>query len=69
MLEQRGDALVAELAGEAESRQALLKQSLTVDPQPFEIARPSLHDIFVRIAGPEAGQAIAESQTVAGAAD
>jgi len=33
--------------------------------QLFEIARPSLHDIFVRIAGPEAGQAIADSQAVA----
>jgi ABC-2 type transport system ATP-binding protein len=37
--------------------------------QLFEIARPSLHDIFVRIAGPEAGQAIADSQAVADVAD
>jgi ABC-2 type transport system ATP-binding protein len=35
----------------------------------FEIARPSLHDIFVRIAGPEAGQASAQSQLSAANAD
>ncbi|MFT7462142.1 MAG: ABC-2 type transport system ATP-binding protein [Pseudohongiellaceae bacterium] len=45
------------LAGDA---QALLQHLVAqTSVQLFEIARPSLHDIFVRIAGPEAAQAVA----------
>jgi ABC-2 type transport system ATP-binding protein len=36
--------------------QDVIKQVLEISPvRSFEVARPSLHDIFVRIAGPEAG--------------
>jgi ABC-2 type transport system ATP-binding protein len=52
---------------EVEDAQALLAAlSARTSVQLFEIARPSLHDIFVRIAGPEAGEArmnVASSET------
>ena len=38
--------------------QAILRElAALTDIEHFEIARPSLHDIFVRIAGPEAARA------------
>ncbi len=45
------------LAGDAQALLHHLVERTTV--QLFEIARPSLHDIFVRIAGPEAAEAVA----------
>jgi ABC-2 type transport system ATP-binding protein len=51
------------IAGDPQELLAALAGKTRV--QLFEIARPSLHDIFVRIAGPEAGEAIAESDSAA----
>ena len=50
------------LAGDAQDLLRYLVERTTV--QLFEIARPSLHDIFVRIAGPEAAQALAATSHV-----
>ena len=49
------------LAPGADPQELLAALAARVPVQLFEVARPSLHDIFVRIAGPDAGAAASAS--------
>ncbi len=56
-LTDRGQVQELRLAPDAESQEVLRAMMSRARVTRFELARPSLHDIFVRIAGPEAEEA------------
>ncbi len=57
-VERRGPVYEFRMADSHKPSQILRDLSGSADVEYFEVIRPKLHDIFVRIAGPEAKQAI-----------
>jgi ABC-2 type transport system ATP-binding protein len=57
-IEKRGPVFEFRMGQSHQPSQILRDLSAAADVEYFEVVRPKLHDIFVRIAGPEAKQAI-----------